>query len=108
MNFVSDRLNSLLSSEEKAREMVEEATREARKIRTGISEKTSAIEKEYNSELQKYEEKAMEKVHQELAVVKEKLQLSLERGKTALESKSEELAPRALELIHSAIEGGKR
>ncbi len=104
---MSDRLNSLLSSEENARELIEEATREARKIRTGIPAKVSGIEKEYNSELQKYEEKGMEKVHEELAGLKEKQRVVLEKGKTALETRSGELAPRALELIHSAIEGEK-
>ena len=44
---MSNRLNSLLSAEEKAKEMVEEATREARKIRTGIPAEVSNIENEY-------------------------------------------------------------
>jgi len=106
--FVSNRLNSLLSSEEKAREKVEEATREARRIRTGIPAEVSKIENEYSSELQKYEKTGMEKVASELALLKEKQNASLEKRKKDLDSISGDIAPRALELIHSAIEGEKR
>ncbi len=102
---MSDRLNSLLSSEEKARELVEEATREARKIRTGIPAEVSMIEKEYSSELKKYENQGMEKVYQELRLLKEKQEAVLEKGKADLDSRAENIAPRALELIHSAVEG---
>ncbi|MCK5786007.1 MAG: hypothetical protein KAH54_05570 [Candidatus Sabulitectum sp.] len=105
---MSVKLNSLLSSEDSARGIVEEATKEARRIRTGIPAGVSEIEKEYSSELQKYEEKGIEKVQEELSALNEKLKLSLESGKTALEERSKGIAPRALELIHSAIEGEKK
>lgn len=104
---MSSKLNLLLSSEENARELVEEATREARRIRTGISAKVSSIEKEYKSELQKFERKGMDKVHEVIAVLTEEQKAILEKGKTSLESRSIELAPRSLELIRSAIEGEK-
>ncbi len=108
MNSVSNRLNSLLSAEEKAKEMVEEATREARKIRTGIPAEVSNIENEYSSELKKYEDKGLEKVSGELELLKQKQKAILEERKTILDSRSGELAPKALELIHSAIQGEKR
>ncbi|MCD4707800.1 MAG: hypothetical protein K8S62_08675 [Candidatus Sabulitectum sp.] len=104
---MSNRLNSLLSSEENARELVEEAAKEAKRIRTGIPAEVSKIEKEYSAELREYEERGMDKVREELVFLKEKQEEILEKGKTALESKSSELAPRALDLIHSAIEDGK-
>lgn len=104
---MSNRLNSLLSSEKKARDIVEEATREARRIRTGIPAAVSGIEKEYSSQLQKYEEKGMEKVLDELVVLKEEQIAILEKGKKELDSRSDQIAPRALELIHLAIEGEK-
>ena len=104
---MSNRLNSLLSAEEKAGEAVEEAAREARRIRTGIPAEISAIREEYNSELQKYEEMGMKKVHKELEVQKEKQRIILQEKKDALDSKAGELAPKALELIRSAIEGEK-
>ncbi len=87
--------------------MVEEATREARKIRTAIPAEVSRIEKEYSSELEKYEERGMEKVNEELVILSEKQKAILEKGKAELESRSGKIAPRALELIHSAIEGEK-
>ncbi len=108
MNSVSNRLNSLLSAEGKARETVEEATREARKIRTGIPAQVSNIENEYNSELKKYEDKGLEKVSEQLELLKQKQKVILEERKTALDSRAGELAPKALELIHSAIQGEKQ
>ena len=108
MNFVSNRLNSLLSSEDKAKEMIEEATREARKIRTGIPAQVSNIENEYNSELKKYEDMGLEKVAGQLELLKQQQQAILEEKKTILDSRAGELAPKALELIHSAIQGEKQ
>lgn len=105
---MSNRLNSLLSSEEMAREKVEEATREARRIRTGIPVEVSKIENEYSSELQKYEKTGMSKVHNELILLEEKQKVNLEKRKTELDSISGNIAPRAVELIRSAIEGEKR
>lgn len=104
---MSNRLNSLLSSEEKARETIVEATKEARRIRTGIPAEVSRIENEYSSELKKYEEKGMKTVLDELTVFEEKQKEILEKGKTQLDSRSGTIAPRALELIHAAIEGEK-
>lgn len=104
---MSDRLNSLLSSEEKARESVEEATREARRIRAGISAEVAGIEKEYSLELQKYEEKGISKVHDEIVTLKEKLEVVLKKKEARLDSESGKLAPKALELLRSAIEGEK-
>lgn len=105
---MSNRLNSLLSSEEMAREKVEEATREARRIRTGIPAEVSKIENEYSSELQKYEKTGMNKVHDELVILEEKLKVNLEKKKKDLDSISGNIAPRAVELIRSAIKGEKR
>lgn len=108
MNLVSNRLNSLLASEEKAREIIEEATREARRIRTGIPAEISGIEKEYTSELQKYEDVSMEKIRKELESLSNEQEILLEKSRKDLDSRSETIAPRALELIHSAIEGEKK
>ncbi len=105
---MSNRLNSLLASEEKAREIVEEATREARRIRTGIPAEISDIEKEYTSELQKYEDVSMDKIRKELVSVSHGQEVLLEKGKEDLDSRSASIAPRALKLIHSAIEGEKK
>jgi len=104
---VSEKFSALLSSEEKARVVVENATKEARRIRTGIPEEVSRIEKEYKSELQKFEENGMLKVGEEISVLREEQKKLLEERKNLLESKSAELAPRALELIHSAIKEGR-
>ncbi|MEA3266179.1 MAG: hypothetical protein U9P42_04475 [Candidatus Fermentibacteria bacterium] len=105
---MSNRLNSLLSSEEMAREKVEEATREARRIRTGIPAEVSKIENEYSSELQKYERNGMGKVNDELVLLEEKQKINLEKRKKDLDSMSGNIVPRAIELIRSAIEKEKR
>jgi len=107
VNRVSDRLSSLLSAEEKAQEEVEQAGKEARRLKTGIPATISAIEEDYCSELVRYEETGMQKVREEIAVLTAKLNATLEKGKSSLESRSGILAPRALELIRSAIEGEK-
>jgi len=104
---VSEKFSALLSSEEEARVVVENATKEARRIRTGIPEEVSGIEKEYKSELLKFEEIGMQKVEKEVAVLREQQEKLLEERKSLLESKSVDLAPRALELIHSAISGDR-
>ncbi|MCD6588257.1 MAG: hypothetical protein J7K88_06880 [Candidatus Fermentibacteraceae bacterium] len=104
---MSEKFSDLLSSEDKAREVVENATKEARRIRTGIPEEVSRIEKEYKSELQKFEETGMLKVEKEIAVLREKQEKILEERKSVLETKSAELAPVALELIHAAIKGDR-
>jgi vacuolar-type H+-ATPase subunit E/Vma4 len=102
---VSDKLSALLSSEEKAREVVEEALKKARRIRTGIPDEVIKIENEYTSELKKFEEVSMQKVNEEIVGLRKKQSVVLEKQKTVLESKSEALAPKALELIHSALKG---
>lgn len=105
---MNDRLDSLLSAEQKARDMVDEATREARRIRTGIPSEISAIETEYSSELQKYEEVSMKKIRAEIETLNGKHKVLLEKGKAELDAKAGKLVPEALKLIRSAIEGETR
>jgi len=103
---LSIRLDALLTAETKARETVEEAERKARSIRTGIPGEISAAEAEYSNELEKYEKIGMEKVQKELEEMKLELDIKLEKQKKEVDSRASILAPRALELLRKAIEGG--
>ncbi len=100
----NSRLNTLLSSEEKARELVEEATKEARRIRTGIPAQISSIESEYDIKLKNLEEEGLKKVNGEIKDLKIKQQAILVKGKKQLDSQSHKIVPKALELLHSALE----
>lgn len=102
---MSSRLDSLLSAEKKAETAVEEAERRARGIRTGIPEQVSSIETEYNGELEMYEAKSLEKLQAELDILEKQLDEALKIRKTELESRAPVLAPKALELIRTAVEG---
>jgi hypothetical protein len=102
---MKDRLNSLLSAEEKAQEEVEQARREARRLRTGIPAAVSVIEEEYISMLENNEEACSQRAREELETLTARLNVILATGKDSLESRSHSLAPKALELIRSAIEG---
>jgi len=106
VNSLSIRLDALLTAETKARETVEEAERKARSIRTGIPGEISAAEAEYSNELEKYEKIGMEKVQKELEEMKLELDIKLEKQKKEVDSRASILAPRALELLRKAIEGG--
>lgn len=105
VNRLSRRLDSLLSAENNALEAIEEAERKARGIRASIPGEVSAIEVEYEDELARYESKSIEKVETELVELKQNLQGSLNDRKTSLETASSILGPRALELLHAAVEG---
>lgn len=105
VNRLSNRLDSLLSAEDIAREAVEEAERRARGIRTAIPGEITAIEAEYSRELEKYEKITMEKVQEELDQKKRELDIKLKQLTQDVDSRASILAPRALELVREAIEG---
>lgn len=105
VNGLSNRLESLLSAENSAREAVEEAERNARGIRTSIPGEISAIEDEYESELAQYEKKGLEKINMDLQEIRKSLEETLSHRKEKLESASSVLGPRAQQLIRSAVEG---
>lgn len=99
------RLDSLLEAEKSALEAVEDAERKARGIRTAIPGQISAIEEEYEEELRKYEKISLEKVSEEIEELRSRLDVTLEKNRESLEKGSSVLAPRALQLIRSAVEG---
>lgn len=102
---MSERISTLLDAEEKARETVEAAEREARRIRAGIPAEQAAIEKEYQEELARYREKGDSEVEKELAELQARLARTTDAGKQELSSRAGSLAPRAIALLREAIEG---
>lgn len=102
---MSDRLNQLLAAENTAKEAVEDAERRSKEIRTGIPEEAAAIEKEYESELEKYESRGLEKIDEELKKLRGELDETLRKRREELDDSASVLAPRALELVRQAVEG---
>ena len=104
---LSGRVESLLDAEKKALETVEEARRRARGIVNSIPAQVSAIEEEYREELEKYSKKNLADMEKELQKLREIRREELKKGQKTLDESSPVLAPRALELVRSAVEGGK-
>lgn len=102
---MSDRLTQLLAAENSAKEAVEDAERRSREIRTGIPEEAAEIEKEYESELEKYESRGLEKIDEELKHLRSELDETLRKRTEDLDESASVLAPRALELVRQAVEG---
>ena len=104
---MSGKLESLLTSEEKTREIVDEATREARKIRTGIPMEISDLKKAYSLSLQKKEDSGLIKVQEKLETLQKEQNFLLEKKKSNLNSRADSIAPHAEQLMHKAVEGEK-
>jgi len=104
---LSEKLKSLLTSEEKTREIIDEATRNARKIRTGIPIEISELKKQYSLSLQKKEDSDLIKVQEKLDTLQKEQNYLLEKKKTSLNSRADSIAPHAQKLMHKAVEGEK-
>lgn len=104
---MSEKLASLLSAEDKARELVDEATKEARKIRTGIPVEVSDLKKAYSLSLQKKEDSDLVKVQEKLSALQKEQNFLLEKKKSQLSSIADSIEPDAERLMHKAVEGEK-
>ena len=104
---MSEKLKSLLASEEKTREIIDEATRSARKIRTGIPIEISELKKAYSLSLKKKEDSGLIKVQEKLDSLQKEQNFLLEKKKTSLNSRADSIAPYAQKLMHKAVEGEK-
>jgi len=100
---VTDRLESLEEAEVRARQSVEEARREAQRIRLSISTQVEELESRKDRNLAAGREKARERVREEISRLESELDDQATVRMAELDRKGEDLREKAEEILARII-----
>ena len=103
---MTERLESLEEAEVRARQAVEDARKEAQRIRLGIGSQIGELESRKNRSLERNREAAREKVEEAVARLEAELGDQAALRLAELEKKSPELSEKAAELLGDIIMSG--
>ena len=104
---VAERLESLENAEVRARQSVEDARREAQRIRLGIGSQIEELETRKNRNLTTSREKAGERVKEAVSRLESELDDQASVRLAELEKREAELSEKAVELLEDIVETGE-